>query len=235
MEEQTRAAAIKRYLAKPPKQAALLLMQAQAEGTQTVHTLGEWPVDEAVPGLTADILAILDDHAAELNAAVVAQLVYRSATGANVGPVKVVRRTNPNATVGDTLASGPEQLTGDYVSQSVQAQKHLEVMAKLYLGNMQQMFALQRQSTEHVMELCDSLAQRVVESEHRERRVEKERDEYKDALDTVVSEGGEDSQTDISQANASKALEPYLPSIIAAVMKMLTQNAGPSAPIPPPG
>ena len=212
----------------------MLIMEAQAEGTQTVHRLGSWPVDEAVPGLTPDILAILDDHAGELNAAVVAQLSYQAATGANVGPVKVVRRVNPNqGAVGDSLASGPEHLTGDYVSQSVQAQKHLEVMAKLYLGNMQQMFALQRQSTEHVMELCDSLAQRVVESERREERLKQERDEAVEVLETAAAEGRtpEEAATDASQAQMAKTLEPLLPHIIAAVMRALTPNAGPSGPV----
>lgn len=230
LQENTRAAQVKRFLAKPPKAAHKLTLVARAVGTTQDLQLGEWPIDEDfAPRLAEEeILPVLDETSREMNAGLIASLTYWSASGAKLQE-RVINRANVNVRPGESLASTPEQLTGDYTSQATQAQKHLEVMMKLHLTNLQQMFALQRQAQEHTMELCDRLAQRVVESERREERAKEERDELAEVVAAVEESQGGDSEVTASQAKLMKMLEPAMPMIIQGLMRALSPNAGPTA------
>lgn len=220
--ESTRAHAIKRYLSKPPKGATTLHLLAAANGTETVNELAQWPIDDMRPELANEVVEILDDHARELNAAIIGALKCRNAAGEFFGPVKSIHRVNPNALVGgESLASTSLQLTGDYTSQAQQAQKHLEVMTKLHLTSIRDLFQLQRQAQEHTMELCDSLAQRLVESERREAKATERAAEVEDILVSVQNQSPEDAATTASQEAIGKTLEPYMPLIVQAVMRAL--------------
>jgi hypothetical protein len=238
LQENTRSAQVKRFLAKPPKQAHKMTLVARAIGTTQDLQLGEWPVDEEFAPRIADeeILPVLDETSREMNAGLVASLTYWSASGAKLQE-RVINRSNVNVRAGDSLASTPEQLTGDYTSQATQAQKHLEVMMRLHLTNLKEMFALQRQAQEHTMELCDRLATRVVESERREERAKAERDELAEVMATVEDSQGGDSEVNASQARLMKLLEPAMPIIVQGILRALSPTAGPTgwgSPTPPP-
>lgn len=184
-----------------------------------------------------EIIPILDEHSAELNCALVATLTWWSASGVEVGGQKVIRRSNVNVAESDRLSSTGGQLTGDYTSQAAQAQKHLEVMAQMFLKNMNQMFTLQRQAQEHTMELCDRLAARVVDSERQAEKAKQEAAEAQEVIAQVQENDGSDSDVSASQAQMMQQLAPYFPMIAAGVMKALMGGSlplPPTAPTPPP-
>jgi hypothetical protein len=225
-DEQTRPPAIKRFLAKPPKQAHKMTLAANAVGTDATVTLATWPVDEElVPGLCDEILQCIDEHAAEMNAAICAVLTYWTASD-NKLTERVINRANPNTLKSESLGSTGAQLTGDYTAQAVQAQKHLEVVMRMTLQNMDRMFQLQQRSTEHVMELCDNLAQRVVESDRRADRAAQERDAAVETIQAMEEARGEDSEVSANQARIIQMLQPVIASVVAKAL-------APSASLPP--
>jgi hypothetical protein len=231
-DEQTRPHAIKRFLAKPPKNAHKMTLAANAVGTDATVTLATWAVDdELVPGLCDEILQSLDDHAGEMNAAICAVLTYWTATDVKLTE-RVINRANPNTGKAESLGSTGAQLTGDYTAQAVQAQKHLEVVMRMTLQNLDRMFALQQRSTEHVMDLCDNLAQRVIESDRRAERAAQERDQANDVIQAMEAERGEDSEVSASQARIIQMLQPVIASVVAKALVPATQLP-PSPPSPP--
>lgn len=227
-----RESSIKRFLAKPPKAAQSLKLEAVALGTESPVTLQEWQNDdELVPALCAEILALCEETAAEMNASLVCTLSYWTASNVKVGAEKVLNIRNPNAGKGASLASTAQELTGDYTSQAVQAQKHHEVMAKMYLMHLDQLLRSSRDSVEHALNLADRMASRLVEYEHRADKAERRAEEAEEVLNTVQESEGSDSQVSASQAQMMQQLAPYLPQIIAGVLRSLGAGA---TPLPPP-
>ncbi len=227
--EQTRPFAIKRFLSKPPKGAHKLTLTAQAVGTTQELKLGTWSNDDGLTPELVDleIIPLLDETSQEMNASLVAVLTFWTASEQKLTE-KVVQRSNVNVQEHDTLASTAGQLTGDYTSQATQAQKHLEVMAKLYLNNLNGLFALQRQAQEHTMELCDRLASRVVDAERKAERASAEKDELVEVMTRVEESQGQDSEVSVAQSQMMQQLAPFLPQIIAGVMRAL--GSGPALP-----
>lgn len=226
-----RESSIKRYLAKPPKSAHKLKLEACALGTESPVLLAEWPNDsELVPALCREILEICSETAAEMNAPLVCTLSYWTATDVKTGAEKVLNIRNPNARGNGTLDSTAQELTGDYTSQAVQAQKHHEVMAKMYLMHLSQLLQSSRDSAEHAMSLADRLAGRLIEQEHRADRAERRADSAEEALATVEESQGTDSEVSASQAKMMEQIGPFLPQIIAGVMRALTPG---QTPLPP--
>lgn len=229
-----RESSIKRFLAKPPKSAASLKLEAVALGTESPVVLAEWQNDDGlVPALCAEILALCSETAAEMNAALVCTLSYWTASGVKCGAEKVLNIRNPNAGQGASLASTAQELTGDYTSQAVQAQKHHEVMAKMYLMHLDQLLRSSRDSVEHALNLADRMASRLVEYEHRADKAERRAQEVEEVLETVSASEGGDAEVSTAQAQMMQQLAPFLPQIIAGVMRALSPGL-PGAPPPSP-
>lgn len=227
-----RESSIKRFLAKPPKSAASLKLEAVALGTESPVVLAEWQNDDAlVPALCSEIIALCEETAAEMNAALVCTLSYWTASGVKCGAEKVLNIRNPNAGKGASLASTAQELTGDYTSQAVQAQKHHEVMAKMYLQHLDQLLRSSRDSVEHALNLADRMASRLVEYEHRADKAERRAEAAEEVIATVQESEGSDSEVTASQAAMMQQLAPFIPQIIAGVMRALSPNA---PPLPPP-
>jgi hypothetical protein len=201
-------------------------------GTERAIVLQEWPNDgELVPALAGEILQLLEENAAELNAALTATLSYWSATDQQVGPTKALLIRNPNMRASQSLDSTAEQLSGDYTSQAVQAQKHHEVMAKMYLMHLDGLLQSSRATLEHTMELCERLAAKVVESEQVAAKAVAEKREMEDVLDRVSESQGSDSEVSVAQSQVMQQIAPFLPQIIAAIVRgQLPPIAGPSGP-----
>lgn len=228
-----RESSIKRFLAKPPKSAQTLRLEAVALGTESPVTLAEWPNDEELtPSLCKGILELCAETAAEMNASLVCTLSYWTASGVKTGAEKVLNIRNPNAGQSISLASTAQELTGDYTSQAVQAQKHHEVMAKMYLQHLNSLLQMARDSAEHAMGLADRLAGRLIEQERRTDTAERRAEAAEEVLATVQESEGTDAEVNASQAQMMQTLAPFLPQIIAGVMKALTPGLQP--PVPPP-
>jgi hypothetical protein len=130
-----------------------------------------------------------------------------------------------------SLDSTAEQLSGDYTSQAVQAQKHHEVMAKMYLMHLDGLLQSSRATLEHTMELCERLAAKVVESEQVAAKAVAEKREMEDVLDRVSESQGSDSEVSVAQSQVMQQIAPFLPQIIAAIVRgQLPPIAGPSGP-----
>lgn len=231
--ESPRLPALKRFLSKPPKNAQKMRCEVVPLGTERAIVLQEWPNDdELVPALAIEILQLLDENASELNAALTATLSYWSASEQQIGPTKVLQIRNPNMRAAQSLDSTAEQLSGDYTSQAVQAQKHHEVMAKMYLSHLNGLLESSRQTLEHTMELCERLAAKVVESEQVAAKAVAERREMEEVMDRVQAAEGEDSAVSVAQSQVLQQLAPFVPQIVAALIRggQLPPTAGPSGP-----
>jgi hypothetical protein len=230
--ESPRLPAVKRFLSKPPKNAHKMRCAVVPLGSSNEIVLQEWANDdELVPALAIEILQLLEENAAELNAALTCTLSYWSATEQQVGPTKVLQIRNPNSRASQSLDSTAEQLSGDYTSQAVQAQKHHEVMAKMYLMHLDGLLQSSRATLEHTMELCERLAAKVVESEQVAAKAVAEKREMEEVMDRVSESQGEDSQVSVAQSQVMQQIAPFLPQIIAAVIRgQLPPAAGASAP-----
>lgn len=220
----SRLRSTKKWLSKPPRGAALLVMMAAAEHGGATAQLGEWPVDLVVPALAEEICGLLKDHCEVLNTSVTAVLSFRSTDGSKRGGEKVLKLAPQHLVTGsDSLASLPEQLTGDATSQAMQAQRHLEVMMRMQVGAMGGLFQLMKANSEHAMHLCETLAERVVEAERRAKSSERERDEMREVIESADGTG-EEVQTAEAQNRIVKLLEPV---IAIAVQRMLQGGSGP--------
>lgn len=209
----TRPASVKRFLAKPPLAAKRMVLTTGTDQGTSVQ-LGEWDIGQVLPLLALEIDAMMLDHATTLNAHVMGALIFYDENNRQVGGTKILKyRPESSGTSSDSLASLPSQLTGDSTSQAAQAQRHLEVMQRMMLTAIGGLFVQMRQNNEHTMELCETLATRLAESETRERRAKQEKDAIEEELTAIVSAEGTDG-TAQAQDRIMKLLEPVIPLLV---------------------
>jgi hypothetical protein len=228
---------VKRYLARVPKQAAILQLQV-AQSQESLTLLGEWPVEEVVPEISDEILLLLEEHAETVRASVTAQLIFLTSGGTRVGSQKVLRQSPPSMEgeddTGTTMWSTPAQLTGESQQQAAQAQRHLEVMTKMVFSAMGMLCTQMKSANEHVLELCETLATRLSESEARSRESVARADEAESYLREVAEQAQSADTQEKSEApeRIIKMFEPMLPVIMAQLMQPAQPR--PPVPIPPP-
>lgn len=218
----TRLGQIKRHLARVPKAAVMLQLQV-AQSQESVTLLGEWPAEEVVPELAEEISLLLEEHAETVRASITGQLVFVTEAGTRVGSQKILRQSPPSMDEGDpsgTMWSTPAQLTGESQQQAAQAQRHLEVMTKMIFGAMGMLCTQMKSANEHVLELCETLATRLSDSEERS-RANSER--AADAEDMVSELAAQVQSQDAEKANEAserlmKLLEPLVPVIVGRVL-----------------
>lgn len=235
----TRIGQVKRYLARVPKAAASLQLQV-AQSADSMVLLGEWPADEVVPEVADEIVLLLEEHAETVRASITAQLVYVTEQGIRVGSQKVLRQSPPSmdeggepSVAGNVVWSTPAQLTGESQQQAAQAQRHLEVMTKMVFSAMGMLCTQMKSANEHVLELCETLATRLSESEARSResvaRADEAEEMVRDLAEQVKSEDAEKSGE--ASERLIKMLEPLVPVILGQVM--MPQAPRPPAVVPP--
>lgn len=228
----TRAAAVKRFLSGRPPKATELILTVSAAGGGTTVMLGSWSAEEATPVLALEVLAMLAEHATEIASRVVGMLIWRDEKEKSLGAKVVNASPRDLAPAGDSLASSPDQLTGDATSLTVQAQKHLEVMQRMMLTSLGGVIQQSRQLAEHAMELCDTLAQSKADAEARAEKVAHERDALLREREIMMEQqdAGGDEQVNASQAQIMRLIEPVLPALIA---KFLAGGGGSGGGAPP--
>lgn len=226
----TRIGQIKRMLSKPPKGAAELLLTASAAGGGTVVCLATWPVNEATPVLALEIMAMLEEHAESLSSRVVGMAIWRDEKEKQLSTKVINASPPPSDNPGDSLASSPDQLTGDATSLTIQAQKHLEVMQRMMLTSLGGVLQQSRQLADHAMELCEALATAKAEAEGKVVRLEQEKEALQEERDAIYANADDqgDQQVNASQAQMMRYLEPVLQMAIAKYMA----GGGPATPPP---
>lgn len=228
----TRIGQIKRYLVRVPKAAVVLQLQV-AQSQESMVLLGEWPRDEVVPELAEEIGLLLEEHAETVRASITAQLVFVTESGHSVGSQKVLRQSPPSMDDSDLSSSGtmwstPAQLTGESQQQAAQAQRHLEVMTKMVFSAMGMLCTQMKSANEHVLELCETLATRLSESELRARESVARADEAEDVVRDLTEQAQSEDKEKSGEAveRLVKMFEPLVPVIV-------TQMMAPQAPRPP--
>lgn len=219
----TRIGQIKRYLARVPKHAEQLQLQV-AQSQESVTLLGEWPAEDVVPELAEEISLLLEEHAETVRASITGQLVFVTESGARVGSQKVLRQSPPSMDesdpTGGSMWSTPAQLTGESQQQAAQAQRHLEVMTKMVFSAMGMLCTQMKSANEHVLELCETLATRLSESEARSResieRAADAEDMVRELADQVQSQDAEKAGE--ASERLIKMLEPLVPVIVGKVL-----------------
>jgi hypothetical protein len=213
------------------------MLQLQvAQSQESLTLLGEWPAEEVVPELADEILLLLVEHAETVRASVTAQLIFLTSGGARVGSQKVLRQSPPSMDGeeegGSTMWSTPAQLTGESQQQAAQAQRHLEVMTKMVFSAMGMLCTQMKSANEHVLELCETLATRLSESEARSRESVARADEAESYLREVAEQAQSADTAEKSEATERliKMFEPMLPVIMAQLM----QPGQPRPPVVPP-
>lgn len=220
----TRMGQVKRYLVRVPKQAHALQLQV-AQSQDSMVLLGEWPVDEVRPELAEEVLLLMEEHAETVRASITGQLVFITDGGHRVGSQKVLRQSPPSMDDdGDSppgaVWSTPAQLTGEAQQQAAQAQRHLEVMTKMVFSAMGMLCTQMKSANEHVLELCETLATRVSESEGRARESIQRADEAESYLRELVEQtkSAEDSEKNEATERLMKMFEPLVPIIVGQLV-----------------
>jgi len=237
----TRIGQIKRYLVRVPKAAASMQLQV-AQSADSMVLLGEWSAEEVVPEVAEEIVLLLEEHAETVRASITAQLVFVTEQGIRVGSQKVLRQSPPSmddgaesSVAGNVVWSTPAQLTGESQQQAAQAQRHLEVMTKMVFSAMGMLCTQMKSANEHVLELCETLATRLSESEARSResvaRADEAEEMVRDLAEQVKSEDAEKSGE--ASERLMKMLEPLVPVILGQVM--MPQAPRPPVVVPPQG
>lgn len=227
----TRIGQIKRYLVRVPKAAATLQLQV-AQSQESMVLLGEWPADEVVPELAEEIGLLLEEHAETVRSSIIGNLVFLTEQGMRVGSQKILRQSPPSMDEGEALSGGmwstPAQLTGESQQQAAQAQRHLEVMTKMVFSAMGMLCTQMKSANEHVLELCETLATRLSESEMRARESVARADEAEDVVRDLTEQAQSEDKEKSGEAveRLVKMFEPLVPVIV-------TQMMAPSAPRPP--
>lgn len=166
----TRSYKVKAFLAKPPKRAAFLRLVAAGEEDEAQVPLGEWQEGEIVPELALEILELLDGHALEMQTHITANLSYVDQTGKIVRSMVLKRQGNHVVGEGTGLL-GPEemnsQLTGDARSQAQSAQRHLEVMGRVYMAGIASLLTHSERIVQRQAEMLETLASRLGRAERR--------------------------------------------------------------------
>ena len=220
----TRIGQIKRYLIRVPKHAEQLQLQV-AQSQESITLLGEWPAEDVVPELAEEISLLLEEHAETVRASITGQLVFVTESGTRVGSQKVLRQSPPSMVDDASDPSGmvwstPAQLTGESQQQAAQAQRHLEVMTKMVFSAMGMLCTQMKSANEHVLELCETLATRLSESEARSResieRAADAEDMVRELADQVQSQDAEKSSE--ATERLVKMLEPLVPVIVGKVL-----------------
>lgn len=236
----TRIGQVKRYLARVPKAAVALQLQC-AQSQDSMVLLGEWAADEVVPELAEEVLLLLEEHAETVRASITGQLVFVTDQGLRVGSQKVLRQSPPSMDDGEvpgtggTIWSTPAQLTGESQQQAAQAQRHLEVMTKMVFSAMGMLCSQMKSANEHVLELCETLATRLSESELRARENVARADEAEEVAREIQEAAAkvEDDGKGEAVDRLVKMFEQFAPVVVAQMMS--PQAPRPPAVVPPNG
>jgi hypothetical protein len=200
-------ASVKRWLAKTPTKCATMQLRVHGEGGAAV--LGTWDGTEAKPGLAAEIVEAIDAHASATQQHCVASLEWLDAAE------KVLQTRSLRRTYQREPEEAGVSLSGSNADQAAQAQRHLEVMTKIYYngigGSIQQILKV----SEATLRMLETLSARAEQAEQ-------ERDALRAALDATAK--------DTPQDEAQKA---QLVQLAAQVIPLLAPR--PSAPKPPQG
>lgn len=221
----TRASKVKRFLSKPPRSAALLRFVAASEEGEAQVPLGEWQVEEVTPELALELLAILDDHTKEVGGHVVAQLAWVNTEGKVVSASTLKRQANhvmSESTAIDTPENINATLTGDTRAQSVQAQRHNEIMFRVYMQGMASNLAHSERMVARMAEMLETLASRLGRAESRADMKERELDALLEALREAREADAPEGSP--AQERALKLLELIAPQLLQQLMQPKPAN-----------
>jgi uncharacterized coiled-coil protein SlyX len=206
--------------------AFLRFVAAGAEDEAQVP-LGEWQREEIVPELAGELVELLDQHAVEMGSHITATLAYVASDGSIVQALTLKRQANHVvAGEGTGLMVHPEdmnaQLTGDARSQASQAQKHLEVMGRVYMSGMAGLLAHSERLVTRQSEMLETLANRLGRSERRIDQKEQELADLVEAMREARESGGEAASP--AMERAFQMLERLAPHLIGQFVA--SQQAG---------
>lgn len=232
----TRISKVRRFLAKPPKAAVMLRFVAAAEEGEAQAPLREWELEEVVPELAEDILAMLDDHAVEMGGHVSALLTYVDCDGKTRGTLLLKRQANhvlADSAGSDSLQT-PEDinmtLTGDTRAQSQQAQRHNEIMFRVYMAGMASNMAHSERMVARMADMMEVIASRLGSAERRADAREREIEELLDLVRTMRAANDNASEAEPGASAQDRALK-FLEMLAPALMqRMMGGNAAPPPP-----
>lgn len=193
---------VRRYVARKPRGATALRLVVREDAS--VQVLARWSDEELRPTVASEVVESLDAHCQAREANVVASLEWLDDASQVVQQRALKRRfKRPD----DDVSGLP--LSGSTSDQAAQAQRHLEVMTRLYYqgigGSLQQMLK--------VSEATLKLLERVSE---RGQMAEDERDRLRAELDAMKPEQAD--KPDETQAELLGMAKQMLP-LLAAVPK----------------
>ena len=232
----TRLSKVKRFLAKPAARAAALRMVAAGSEGEAQIPLGEWRREEVLPELALEILETLDDHAREMGGHITASLAYVDEGGTVVKTLVLQRQANHLAADASTGLLNPEdmnaQLTGDMRSQAAGAQRHLEVMSRIYLAGMAGLLAHSERLVTRQSEMLETLANRLGRAERRIDVKEAELEELLETLRTLKEadkSAGNEQPSSPAMERALAMLERLAPHLLQQFMAANTNGQRPRA------
>jgi hypothetical protein len=216
----TREAMVRRFIAKPPRKAATLRLDAVAEGGPV--RLSTHEAAEVTPELAREILHALDEHAREVGGRVQALLQWCDRDGQVLASSKLSRQAAhvvmPSADAQvealQTDRDGVTALAMAHASQSMQ------LMVRSQAAITQQLLT----ANQALLSMCESLAQRVVETDDRERESRRELQMAQEELAAAAAKGQEPSPDVVTR---------LLPLLQPVLVRMLSAPASPPVVAPP--
>ncbi len=177
-----------------------------------------------MPELAGEIVELLNSHAAEMQAHITASLAFVDEAGKVVRATVLKRQGNHVSGEGtslDTPESINSQLTGDVRAQSIQAQRHNEVMFRVYMSGMASVLAHSERLVSRQADMLETLASRLGRAE---RRVDAREEELGELLEAIAESKAEGNASSPAMDRALAMLEKLAPHLLAQFANANTQR-----------
>lgn len=221
----TRVAKIRRFTARPPKNAASLMLVGAMDDGEAQIPLGQWEKDEVTTDTALMIEQALNDYAIEMGGHVTASLGWIAENNRVLISLPLKRQANHVLDEANETVQGLNaQLTGDQRSLVQQAQVASERVQKIYIAGIASILVHSERIVQRQAEMLGTLANRLGRAEARADAKEAELEALRDAIIEAREQGGE--QPNPALDRAVRILEGIAPHIAA----QLFANARPAQP-----
>lgn len=227
----SRVGTVRRWLARPPKQAATLSLATRDDSPQQ---LGTWEADEVTPELAPEIVTLVDECASARGAEVHARLVFLTAGGRELKVCDLHKRPDGLMETADVEAHGMV-LDGSQKSMLVQAQAFASAaIQQLIRGNavtMSHMARVCEMSTQTAQQLADELRASREERQRSDKRVRELLAALTQAEAEVPAEG--EGAEGGGQSELAAMLKPHMPLLTTVLTQVLQKAVLPTPPSAP--
>lgn len=208
--EETNSRYIATFLARVPRNTEELVLRTDEEPTIRVNVWEER--DAMVPALKHDVETLAQGYADEQGAIARLVLEFVAADGRSLKAMRILRSPR---NVGSMSVYDPKagELDGSARAHAAQLQRHTETSMRMMVEVCRSALEHSTRLTEQAASVSQMLAQRLAESDTRERKTREEAEEMRLAVQQAESEVPEQRAEGLDKL--ANMLEPVLPLLLA--------------------